>query len=838
MVPELINNLMPQKIVYRPVIPLLISMISGITFGSKFPDYHIPAYLFSTLCTVYIIRNIVKQKGALVSPLLLFFCFGYLLIESFITPKFPPNHISKFTDSYKWKIIGIIDTMPETYHKRSKFILKTTNLTYENRKTDVTGKIRVTVRECVQELSSGDIVTFSSRIRSIRNFNNPGGFDYKKYMAFKEVWGTAYTDGRKIKILHKNSGKGIGRIIENTREKIADFIDDTITGEHKNVLKALIVGDRSGMSPILRDMFNRAGVGHLLAISGLHIGIVASVAFFLFSKFLSFIKPVLWYAWTKKGAALLSLVPVILYGLLAGMSPSTQRAVIMVTVFLMTFLIQKEQDSINTLAVAALLILIVHPPSLFSISFQLSFSAVLSIIYGLSKIKQSIGIRKNHKHKLLSKLFVSIAVSFFAIIGTLPLVMFYFNQISLIGLFANLLLIPLIGFVVVPLGLLSVFVYPFTMTVASWFVRLSAVVLDKSLEIIRFISDLPFAAVKTITPSLFEICCFYILLWAVLNIRKTFNHEDQKIPASTTGKIARYKLARGIALAILFFLAVDVFYWLDKRFWHDDFRVTILDVGQGSSALLELPGGYCMLIDGGGFSDNSVFDVGAWIVAPALWYKKIKTIDTLILSHPASDHMNGLLYIAEHFNVKNVWTNNQSAGTVGFKNFKEVLVKKRIHQSEFKDMPKMIVINNVHFYILYPPADFLNRIDKERWRNPNNNSVVIRAQFGSKSFLFPGDIMAEGEKELVDIVGEKLNATILIAPHHGSSTSSTKVFLDMVRPKTVIISSGWKNRFGFPHPDILKRYKERGYSIYRTDIDGALTLSTNGDVFEIWPFIN
>jgi len=840
----------------RPLIPLLLSLILGLVFGFWFPQHYVLAYTVIVLCSCLLFYNIIKKKIAFASPTLLFCALGYLSIQPWIVPNFPSNHIIHFADSNPRKIVGIIADEPIKKKNRLKFILRAKALGKKNSSFPVIGKIRVTVTGKENKLSIGDMITFTAKIKLIRNFKNPGGFDYKRYMTFKGIWGTTYIKGSNITILKRDSVKDLRFAIEDTRKKISDLIEKESQGEEKEVLKALIIGDRNGISQDLREDFNRAGVGHLLAISGLHIGIVATFAFILFSWVLSRIDLFLRNTWTRKGAAALSLLPVFFYGLLAGMSPSTLRAVIMVTVFLMTFWIERERDPINTLAIAAIVILVFNPASLFSVSFQLSFIAVLSIIYGISKIGKKDIIKKEKRFLIRNKVFSLFLVSFFAIIGTLPLLMLYFNQVSTIGLFANFIVVPLIGFIVVPLGLVSVFLYPISILGASICIKISAFVLDKTIEIVGLFSDLPFAAVKTVTPSYFEICCFYILGWVVLNLLgqnregKTQSielREKKNIPYTWLNRLlkriignkqfSRKKLSIFIIVLIIVAGGIDVSYWLNKRFWHDDLKVTIVDVGQGTASLLELPGGFVFLIDGGGFSDNSIFDVGARLIAPLLWHKKIKTVDTLILSHPNSDHLNGLLYIAEHFNVKSIWTNKESADTLGYKKFMDIIKKEKINLPEFKDILRTHIFNGVRLKVLYPPNDFIYKKKKDRWRNRNNNSLVVKAEFGTKSFLFAGDIMAEAERELVSIAGDDLKSTILIAPHHGSKTSSTVPFLNKVEPEHVIISSGWKNSFRFPHPSVVKRFKERGYGVYRTDSHGALTIATDGKSLKIHPCI-
>ncbi|MBU1163422.1 MAG: MBL fold metallo-hydrolase, partial [Proteobacteria bacterium] len=298
----------------------------------------------------------------------------------------------------------------------------------------------------------------------------------------------------------------------------------------------------------------------------------------------------------------------------------------------------------------------------------------------------------------------------------------------------------------------------------------------------------------------------------------------------------RKKKVLFVAIVVIIAGVADACYWFYDRFWHDDLRITVIDVGQGSSALLEMPKGFNLIIDGGGFPDNSTFDAGERVVAPLLWRKKIKTIDTLILSHPNSDHLNGLLYIAENFNVKRVWANCDTADTVGYQRFMEIIKKNSIHMPEFKDISRTHIINGVQLDLLYPPIDYMDN-NKRTWSDFNNNSLVIKVKFGSKSFLFPGDIMTMAENELVTIAGDDLTSDVLIAPHHGSSMSNSEIFIDSVKPETVIFSSGWRNSYRFPHPSVLKKYREKGCSILRTDSHGAVTISTDGQSLEVLPMI-
>jgi len=301
-------------------------------------------------------------------------------------------------------------------------------------------------------------------------------------------------------------------------------------------------------------------------------------------------------------------------------------------------------------------------------------------------------------------------------------------------------------------------------------------------------------------------------------------------------RLGALKLTQIVAVMTLLILTADVCYWLYQRFWHSDLRVTVVDVGDGSAVLLEIPGGTTVMIDGGGFSDNATFDVGARIIAPFLWQKKIKTIDLLILSHPNSDHLNGLIYLADQFNVTALWTNDEQRHTLGYKKLMEVCTRRGIFLPAYTHLAREHLLSGVQLEILYPPLDFLDLRKSDKWRNSNNNSLVLKVSYDATSFLFPGDIMAAAEMELAGSAAGRLASTVLIAPHHGSRSSSSQGFIEKVDPEVVVVSSSRNGRFKFPHPEVLQRYSDLGAGIYRTDLNGAVRLSTNGQRIRIKSF--
>ena len=772
--------------------------------------------------------------------------------------------MSRFLDTGPWEITGVVDGRPTEYESRTRFAVMAECLASGPESHRVSGLLRVTVTGPGAGVAHGDRIAFRSRIRPIRSFNNPGGFDFARHMHLQGVWGSAFTDAGQLVRLAPPGG-GPARFVDAARSAVARRVDAAVPFPESAVLKALVIGDQAEIPPDVQQAFRRTGTTHILAISGLNFGIVASAAFVVFRWLLAFIRPILLTGWARKGAALLTLVPVGLYALLAGMSPSTQRALIMAAVFLLTFLVEREHDLMNTLAVAALAILVVNPPSLYSVSFQLSFAAVFVILYGFAQIPRreegAPPVAPGAAARLKRGVELFFLVSVFATAGTLPLILYYFNTMSFISLLANCVAVPLMGYVAVLAGLIGAFLVPFSDAAAILCFKLGGVVLSASIAAVKQMSDLPFAAAKTMSPSILEMVLFYASAWSVIRLvqfwRRPTGTTASGVVAGTAasppwpkgfrnafregGALAApgARAATGLLVFCLMAGCADAGYWLYQRFWHRELRMTLLDVGQGSAALLELPGGRTVLVDGGGFADNSAFDVGAAVVAPFLWRSKIATVDTIILTHPNSDHLNGLVFIAENFNVGALWENGEPWSSLGHQALMRAAAEHGIVRPQLAELARESTINGVRLEVLYPPADFLARRETERWRrDENNNSLVTRFSFGEVSILLPGDIMRPAEKELIAMAGDRLKSRVLVAPHHGSRTSSSEEFAAAVAPQAVLISCADRPGSGIPHAQTLERYAARGARIYRTDRNGAIRITTDGYRFSITAFMD
>ncbi len=796
-------------------------MIAGVGAGACMPGGHRILWALVPVLAVSMAIAIRRERPLVMSPIVLCLTMGYLSIQPWLGVELPSDHISRFVDQGPWHVEGRVHSAVTFKQHHWEFLLDAEYLSRQSDRQTVRGRIKVSGWGEIIDLTPGDVVTLRGHLRAIRNFANPGGFDYERFMALRGIRARVYARRGSLKRIAPIPVKSWRTGVDELRGHLSSRMTTALNGkspETIGLLKALILGDRRQMSLQQQEAYRRAGVSHILAISGLHIGCVALAAFWLFNRLLSWIPFLLRQAWTRKGAAVLSLAVTVCYGILAGLSPSTQRAMIMVAAFLLVFWVGRRHDWLNALALAAVVILVVSPPTLLSVSFQLSFAAVLAILVGFQAIRIHPTPAGAHRWKNLAKRLLALLwISTLATAGTLPLVLYYFNQVSLVGLLTNLVVVPAVAMLVVPAGLLGVTVSAVSADLAAFFWHVAYGGLVVVGWVVSHVAGWSWAAVNTVTPSAAEIFIYYGVLGGCLYWKK----------------LSKRRLAVAMALLLV---CSDVVYWSYVRFGRRQLRVTAVDVGQGSANLLELPGGDTVLIDGGGFGDNSAFDVGARILAPLLWRRKICSIDLVVLTHPNSDHLNGLRFMLQHFDVKAVWSNHEPVDTAGYRKWQEILVRRRIVHHDFQSMPECIMRNGVRFEVLAPPRNFLSRRFAETWRDPNNNSMVVRVSFGKVSILMTGDIAKQAELELVRrYSSQRLRSTVLMVPHHGSRKSCANAFLSAVDPSEAVISAGWRNRFGFPHRETLERLAAVGSRVWCTADCGAIQIITDGETYQVIP---
>lgn len=826
------------RFVHRPLIPLTLALMLGIALGEAAPGGEAAAWAATGGAMLTLLRALRRAAGGLLSPLFLFCALGYLAIQPWAAPVFSPAHISHAAGLGVLRVEGVVDGRPLEFEDRRRFVVRVRRIADAAGERLAGGLLRVVVYgRDIPPVGHGDRVALRGTIRRIRGFDNPSGFDTARAAAHRGLWASVGVAARDLDVLLPGDTAGLEANLEGLRRRLAERIDRAVGGREGAILKALVIGDRSAIDPELREVFQRTGTGHLLAISGLHVGLVAAFAYRLFRGLLGRIPAVLHAAWARKGALLLAFFPVLFYALLAGFSPSTQRAFLLVGVALAAALAEREADPLNALAAAALGILAVSPTALFSISFQLSFAAAAAILWGIGVRRHAFGPGPKPVAGLLARIrrgaWLFLAITLLATWATAPLVLYRFNILPLVGLPANALAVPVIGWGAVILGLGGVLLSPLGGWPAEMLFAAAGSLVHVGLAFLETLSGLPVAALYTVTPSEVELVLYYALSGALL---VAWVERRREHPGGEAERRLRLRRCGIVAMAALAGWAIDAGWWAWQRFGRAELRVTVLDVGAGSAVLVEFPGGKTALVDGGGVSDPSAFDVGGRVVAPVLWGKKIATVDFLILSHPDSDHLNGLVFIARHFGVGSLWVNGEESPLATHAALLATARERGIPVCGPGDLPDRMAIGGAALEVLHPPAHAATAAGAESRRrgDPNDRSLVLRLDGGGASILLPGDIRRTAERELVSRYGGRLRSTVLLSPHHGSRGSNSEAFLDAVSPEAVIVSS--RGGRGSPHPEVLERFARRGIAVWRTDRDGAVVvdLGPRGHAVRPW----
>jgi competence protein ComEC len=809
----------------RPLALILFAYIAGIIGGSyvPFPPSWALAGVMGGASGLGICLFGGKRKSALIFSSAIFIFFGFLFIGRILHPAFAPNHLIHHAGEPKYNIEGLLYRPPEPLEDKVRLYVRGEKIHQGEQNFPVEGNLLLTLKDKQGDFRYGDRVRFISRIYVPRPATNPGAFDYRRFLALQGIWVTAYANSAaEVVRMEEKKGNSFFHFVESGRGKIRKFFDENASPETRGIIKALVLGDRGGISKEVNERFILSGVNHILSISGLHVALVAAFFFGATRCILRFFPFLLLRLNLNKTSALTAVVPVIFYLFIAGAGVAAVRSTIMVLSFLLAMLLDREKDLYDALFAAAFFILIFNPAALFDISFQLSFLSVLALLYFIPRFTEFFGFLKTWpyqswleeqppwRRKLLFYLAGTLLTSTAAILGTGPLVAYYFNRISPVGLLSNLFLVPLMGFastLLSLLGSLSVFI---SLPLAKILTGLNSFVLDISLALVDLFSRIPLASKRVATPTLPEILLIYGILILTANLKRW--------KRSLPGLILLVGIYGGLQAHGYFSIQNS-----------QELKVTFLDVGQGDAAVIQLPRGKVMVIDGGGTPDGS-FDPGERIVAPYLWKEKRKAIDYVINSHPHPDHLQGLLFLLENFEVGTVWDN-------GDRGDESPLVQTLLERSKGK-LQAMgwgeghQEIEGVKIEFLHPP------LEKSRTLNfwGNDASLVLRLTYGEVSFLFCGDVEAQGEQEILK-AGGNLQSAVIKVPHHGSKSSSTQAFLEAVRPRFAVFTVRGGARPRLPNPGVLERYESMGVKVLRSDRDGAITFVTDGKDLKVQRYL-
>lgn len=605
------------------------------------------------------------------------------------------------------------------------------------------------------------------RMKRPAGFLNPGGFDYEKWLFTERITATGYIrkSPSENKRLAESSSWSVNRLRQTIHQNIQKGVEDKTSAA---VLSALVVAVRTKLDDKQWKLLQQTGTSHLVAISGLHIAVVAGFAFlpimFIWGVFPRLNEKIP----LRVAGAVTGVIFATIYALLAGFTLPTQRALLMVTIALLGLLLRRNYHASTIMAVALVAVLLLDPLAGMTISFWLSFLAVALIL---------IILKRQMEKPFLQMIKLQIMLS----LGMLPLTLFFFGTASLTSPLANLLAIPWVSLVIVPLSLIALVIMPISSVISNAIFSISALAIDwlfRGFELIGElkVTEITFAQI----PSLYLAVAFVGFLYLLL---------PKGFPARWLGFVA--------LLPALLFSA-------DKP-QQGEFTFTLLDAGQGMASVVQTANHTLVYDTGTRYSES--YDIGKLVVVPFLRAKGITVLDSLVISHDDIDHRGGAGVILDNLLVKEIIS---SEGDILHK------------QSDNSRVITACVKANhwtwdgVTFRVLSPPSNYME--------NDNNRSCVIRVSNRHHSLLLTGDIQRKTEKFLLKQARSEIKSEVITVPHHGSKTSSTLEFIQAVSPALALVPAGYRNRFGHPKEQVLVRYKENDSQVLNTVDSGAITL--------------
>ena len=670
-------------------------------------------------------------------------------------------------------------------------------------------------------LQYGDKIQFTGQFIEPSSRRNYGGFDYKSYLKTFKIYGNIKAD--KIKIIERKKGNCILSNANKIYLKVKEKINSVMREESSSIINGILLGDNSEIEEEVEEKFKISSISHVLAVSGMHVSYIIIGINLLLKSVIGKIK-------TK----FITIMLLIMYMLITGFSPSVARASVMGILVIGAGILHRKNDIWTSIAISLFLILIYNPFLISNIGLQFSYLGAIGIIVfhkNVLKVLKNIKIkdkkwkyRFNRKAILLSnKVKEILAVTISAQIAIFPLMIYHFNVFGTYFLLSNLLMSIIIG----PIIILSAFIiilsfifYPVA--------KISSFILEILIQIlitISNVSDLPLSKIYLPTSSIIGIILYYIVIIILNYIYILYNSKkltNTQIRIRNLIALLRYKMflnkKKCIQLISICMLVLVLFICVPKNL-----NIHFIDVGQGDSTFIVTPRNKTILIDGGGSSSNE-YDVGESTLLPYILDRGYTKIDYIFISHFDQDHVGGILTILEELKVGRVIISKQGEDSENYQKFLKIVKENKIKVTIVKKEDRIKIEKDLYFNILWPEDELI----KENILN--NNSLVMRMSYKDFSILFTGDIEEIAEKKILETyIGKEiqLKADVLKVAHHGSKTSTTEEFLNIIKPNIALIGVSKGNNFGHPNEVIINRLIDIGTKIYRTDLDGEIGIEVN-----------
>lgn len=745
----------------RPLFFTLIFLIFGILLCYFIKNIYI---IFGAFFCVYFISHIFNKIYKTKYCFILFFVFliGYftMFFNSYETPI--KNKILNSKNIYAQ---GVIKNVQNLQNDTLNLIIKIDNIKINNQNFKKSFYIS-TYLEKNKNIKEGYGIELLGDFSLGKLPNNPNGFN--EFLNFKSKGIDFKVKINEYKIL--NIKNKFDYFIANLNENISNIYDKILPPLESGILKSIIIGNKESLDNDLKNLYINAGIYHILAISGLHLGILSIFLNKILSKIF------------KKYSNLIIIFILIFYCIFTGANLSTIRATLMISIMLIAKIIYRDYDLISSASLAGIILLLFNPYNIFNIGFIFSFASVFSIAFlgsAFVKIYNLKGIK------------ASLVISFFISLAIKPISAYFFYNISTLDFLLNLIILPFTS-VVVCLGFIINIISIFSINFATFLASILYYIFRFFTFMCKIVEKIPFGNLSVAKPSLFLIICFYLMLifvaYAVYNKKLYFKN---------------YKY---IKFGLIIFLTSIII----TLFTPSYFKITMLDVGQGECIVGEKEDATFIIDAGSQFNYNAAKKV----ILPYLKSRGITQLDFLFISHMDSDHINAVFDIIPNLKIENIFVPNVQY--YDNKNYdKLVYMANQYEINIFKlNYGNTITLDNdIYFNILSPTKNFNNKYE-------NNNSLVFELNYYNNKLLFTGDMQKNVEKDLIPYLSD---VDILKVAHHGSKTSSIPQFLEKTNPEVALISCGINNRYNHPNKDTLDNLKNS--KVFRTDLNGAISIT-------------
>lgn len=731
---------------------------------------------------------------------LMFFLGGGLYVWTQLAP-LPPDHLAHQSDGRAHTVVFDAASAPEPGSHNPRIMALARSLDGE----PVRGRFLLSINRHLEPPPMGARVKARLKMRRLVSFANPGGFDYAAYMASKGIHARAYAGKSSgLKVLGPGDLNPVRTAIENARARLGAMLDQLTPGQGRELLRALILGQRGGLKTATRDAFAGIGAAHLLAISGLHLGMVWGLGFLLLRLLAAAWPGLALRIPAPKLAALGALIPCAAYAALAGASTPTLRALVMAICLAAALWFNRPYYASGALALAALVIGLLWPGAPLTLSFQLSFTAVAAILLAAVPLAGWLKDR-GPWGGILGGLAGWLGLSAVVALAVWPLTVLHFHQVPLMSLPANALLVPLVGMLTLPLALLGAGLGLVHAPAGAALLGLAVHPAAWAVELARYLAAVPGAVRFVAGPGPWAVLLIYASALAFLLLRRWW----------------RWGLGAALGAAALALWVVGTLPTKPDG----ALRVWVLDVGQGSATVARLPDGRAMVIDGGGWP-GSDFDFGRKVLAPFLWSRHIYKVSVVANSHPDQDHTQGLAFVARWFDPDEIWTNGGPPAKVRAR-LMAVAKERGIRVRAPADLPPEQELGGAVVRVVWPPPG-----GAPPGAGNNDRSLWLGLGLDRAFAWLPGDAGPGIERRLADAL-KSSGPSIIAAPHHGGKGSLTPELLASLRPQVVAVSAGCYNRYRMPNQLSMQRARKIGARVLTTRRWGALELWTFGGPWRV-----